>query len=351
LTAATGGDLQKVWIVLATYNGGAFLSEQLGSIRQQSFTGWRLLIRDDGSTDASPALVQQFARLDRRIEILADGESRLGPVGNFSALLTAALGRGAEYVFTCDQDDVWHADKMQEELALMTTAEADEPGGAVLVHTDLAVVDERLNPRHASFMRFQRIRHEPDEPLRTLLVQNFVTGSTCLANRRLLEAALPVPQQAVMHDWWLALCAAALGTIRFFPKTTVLYRQHGGNAVGAGGFWASVNPLQKTWRLSSPAATREFRRLLDQARALRDRLRAVVAAGRQSLTLVDEFCRLFDERLPRLERARRLRALKVRRQEPIRNALLLSRLLLTPGHHYLTPPTEGSLLAPRRNAE
>lgn len=334
MAAAEIDEPRNVWIVLAAFDGADFLPEQLRSVRQQSFAQWRLLIRDDGSTDGSTSLIRQFAREDRRIEILEDGQGRLGPTGNFSTLLAAALERGADYVFSCDQDDVWHADKMQEELALMAAAEADDPTGAVLVHSDLAVVDAHLRPLHSSFMRFQRIWHEEHEPLRTLLVQNFVTGCTCLANRKLLEAALPVPKRAVMHDWWLALCAAGLGRIRFLPATTVLYRQHGGNAVGAGGFWASVNPLRKHWRLASPDAHREFRRLLEQARELRDRLRAV-AASRRSMKLVEDFCRLFDERLPRLERARRLRALKVRRQEPIRNALLLSRLLLTPGDHYL----------------
>jgi len=102
----------------------------------------------------------------------------------------------------------------------------------LLVHSDLQVVDAGLKPISSSFMQYQRIAHE-DDGLRTLLLSNFVTGCTCLLNRQLAELALPIPREAIVHDWWLALCAASAGHIGYIAEPLVKYRQHGANVIGA----------------------------------------------------------------------------------------------------------------------
>jgi hypothetical protein len=103
----------------------------------------------------------------------------------------------------------------------------------LLVHTDLAVVDRRLQPISPSFWRYQNIHPAGRETLNRLLAQNVVTGCSMMLNRALRERALPIPAEACMHDWWLALVAAAFGRITHLPEPTVLYRQHGGNDTGA----------------------------------------------------------------------------------------------------------------------
>ncbi|MGN6391378.1 MAG: glycosyltransferase family 2 protein [Gemmatimonadales bacterium] len=225
-----------LYIVLSSYNGAQYLLEQIESIRGQSLSGWTLTVRDDGSSDDTPALLERLARADHRIRLLEDGRGNLGPAASFGALLEHANTQAADYIALADQDDVWHPDKLERELRLIQALEASTGAShPLLVHSDLEVVDRDLRLVHPSYFRFQRLDESPAEPLRRLLLQNFVTGCTAVMNRALLRLALPIPQ-VVMHDWWLAQCAAALGTLHVLPEATVRYRQHGANAVGSRGF-------------------------------------------------------------------------------------------------------------------
>ncbi len=267
--AAAGVPVSKrsIVIVLATFNGARYLRDQVRSIQDQTVTNWRMLVRDDGSSDDSLRLIRDLAGSDPRIEVLGLlPRQRLGVVRNFNLLLEQAFARGAEAVFLADQDDVWLPDKIERQLRLLDAAQcrhgSDVP---LLIHSDLHVVDKDAEPFRRSFFQLRGLAHVDDDPLRGLMAQNFVTGATVLVNRRLLGLALPVPAEAVLHDWWLALCAATWGRLEFDPVPTVLYRQHGSNLVGAG--------------ISSiPAALRRsrgnFRRGFGQADALLRRVRS-----------------------------------------------------------------------------
>jgi rhamnosyltransferase len=328
--------LPTVWIALGSCQGTAFLDEQLASLRAQTHADWRLLIRDDASTDGSPALLRRFAASEPRAELIEDQRGQLGPAANFGLLLEAACARGAEWVALADQDDVWEPDKLERELACAAAASG---AGPLLVHSDLELVDTELRPLHPSFMRYAGLRHPARAALPTLLVQNFVTGCTCLADRALLEVALPVPARAVMHDWWLALCAAATGRLRCAPGTTVRYRQHAHNRIGALSLAATLDPRRRRHSPFSAEAMREYAATLEQARALRERL-ASLCAGRwgtpraaASLELVSAYCALFERDRGRLARVRGVLQLGVRRQDPLRQLLLLFKLLAAPAEH------------------
>ncbi|MFO0946173.1 MAG: glycosyltransferase family 2 protein [Planctomycetota bacterium] len=317
----------RVVILLGTHNGSAFLGEQIASIQNQSYSEWELWIRDDRSADETPYLLDRFTGEDSRVRRLPDADQRRGAAGNYGDLLAKARDAKADYVFLADQDDVWRPDKIVRTLQVMADVEsnvgADVP---VLVHADLAVTDEKLQVRHPSFMSYQRIRHQRDG-LRTLLVQNFVTGCTCCVNRSLLDLACPLPEDAVMHDWWLALCAAGAGVIEFLPEPHVLYRQHGKNEVGAMGFWTTLNLFRKSWRIASRASLREFLDTVSQSRAFRARVlerRHLFSAT--TIQFVEEYCLLFEPHVGNLERVSGIRRLGVRRQDMVRNLLLTFRL-------------------------
>lgn len=223
---------QTVDILLATYNGATYLSAQLDSLLAQTFTDWRLLVRDDGSTDASPTILADYqAKFPKRITIITGKGQNLGASGNFAELMRQS---DAAYLMFCDQDDVWLQDKIERTMAAMSDLEqlhgADRP---LLVHTDLSVADENLVTVADSLWRFQHSDPVGGTALNRLLVQNAVTGCTVMINRSLRDLALPIPAEAVMHDWWLALAAAAFGVIGHVPASTVRYRQHGANDVGA----------------------------------------------------------------------------------------------------------------------
>ncbi|HEX8670505.1 MAG TPA: glycosyltransferase family 2 protein [Longimicrobium sp.] len=220
-------------ILLAVYNGAEYLPEQLRSLQAQTHGEWRLWVRDDGSTDGSQEVVLAAAAGDARIRPVHGGSGRLGALGGFSWLLEHAGDGQAPYTMFCDQDDVWLPRKIELTLAAMRRAEAElGPGVPVLVHTDLQVVDRGLGVIDPSFWHYQGI--EPDlDGVNRILVQNSVTGCTAMVNRALRERASPVPPDAVMHDWWLALVASSFGRIVPLREATVLYRQHGRNDLGA----------------------------------------------------------------------------------------------------------------------
>ena len=240
VVAIEGG---SVVIAMATYNGARFVSEQIRTIQDQTFRDWVLLVRDDGSHDETTRQISLMAQQDARIRLLEDGRGNQGAIGNFAMLMEAALEEGADYLFFADQDDFWLPEKLSTMLAAMKEMESREKSGTpLLVHCDLAVVDERLKVISESFANYSRLSPATAD-LGVLLCQNQVTGCACLINRRLLELACPVPSEVLMHDWWLALLAAASGKIGFIPLPLVKYRQHGGNVLGA------VSFRQRLWQL------------------------------------------------------------------------------------------------------
>ncbi len=220
-------------ILLTVYNGAEFLPEQLRSLQAQTHRDWRLWVRDDGSTDGTAQLLLAAAAEDARIRPVHAGGGRLGALGGFSWLLEHAGDGQAPYTMFCDADDVWLPGKIEVTLAAMRRAEAESgPGVPVLMHTDLRVVDARLATIDPSFWHFQGIRPELNS-LNRVLNQNTVTGCTAMINRALRERGAPVPAEAVMHDWWLALVASCFGRLVPVPEATILYRQHGRNDTGA----------------------------------------------------------------------------------------------------------------------
>jgi hypothetical protein len=94
------------------------------------------------------------------------------------------------------------------------------------------VVDENLEEIHPSFWRRERIQPESIHRLQLLMGQSVLTGCTAMLNRRLVDLSLRMPEEAEMHDRWVALLVSAMGKSRVLFEPTVLYRQHRGNVVG-----------------------------------------------------------------------------------------------------------------------
>lgn len=221
-----------VQVLLATYNGERFLREQLDSVLSQSGVTVRILAHDDGSSDRTASILNEYARqYAHQVEVLNDGK-RLGSArDNFKHLLCAS---SADYVAFCDQDDVWLPEKLQLSMQAMRrlegTAGAAKP---LLVFTDARVVDESLRTVHASLWHSNNLRDAASPTLASLLTENVVTGCTALLNRPLAMRMRTMPAAAQMHDHWAALLACGLGALQALPQATVLYRQHAANVIGA----------------------------------------------------------------------------------------------------------------------
>lgn len=228
----------RVDILLATYNGERFLSQQIESILQQTYSNFRLIIRDDGSKDGTLQIIHDFIKKDPKRILLIPTRETLGAKSNFSKLMEYS---SAPYVMFSDQDDVWMPHKVELTLQHMLDLEKKHGLHPFLVHSDLVVVNENLKEIHSSFWRYANINPHKALTVNRLLSQNVVTGCTMMVNHLMVDLARPIPPEAFMHDWWIALTAAAFGKIAIVEEPTMYYRQHAKNALGAQKFGSWKN--------------------------------------------------------------------------------------------------------------
>ena len=223
-----------VAILLATYNGEAYLDEQLRSLVAQTYPDISIIIRDDGSSDRTPEIIDDWlARYPEKITALRnDDKQNLGLVRNFATLMEACE---AAYFAFSDQDDIWIPTKIESMLDRLKAVEKKiDQHVPILVHSDLRLVNALGHEIAPSFFEHIGANLPADLRLEHLLFNNVVTGCALIGNRALLDAAMPFPREVEVHDWWLALVAASCGIIETIEWPTVLYRQHGKNVIGAG---------------------------------------------------------------------------------------------------------------------
>lgn len=240
--------MKQIDILLAIYNGSEYIIQQLESIFDQTYQDFHLTIRDNCSQDDTVLLIENFSKSHPGRITLIKGTENLGAKGNFAVLAAQAK---APYIMFSDGDDFWLPNKICDTFALMKQNERDYGiSTPILIHTDLTVVDKNLNVIDKSFWNYSRLNPN-DDSLHRLLVQNIITGCTTLINQPLLKLALPIPKEAVMHDWWIGLVASAFGRIDVLKKPTLLYRQHGKNDTGAKNWKSSKSYLTALKQVSS----------------------------------------------------------------------------------------------------
>lgn len=218
-------------IVMATYNGEEYIKEQLDSIINQTYKSWNLFIHDDGSTDNTLRIINDYIdKYDEKIKLIS-GPKTGGAKNNFFYLMKHV---DANYMMFSDQDDVWLKDKVEKTFHKMKEVEKKNDKKPILVYSDLSVVDENLNvisPKMSEYQKFDM------NNLRTkdFLAENKVTGCTMMINKTLKDYACQAEtyNDIIMHDWWIALLASSTGIIEFISEPLILYRQHGDNSVGA----------------------------------------------------------------------------------------------------------------------
>lgn len=222
----------KVLILLAAYNGEAYIRQMIDSVLNQTHQDLQLILSDDGSKDATAQILADYAEKHPQKVIHYCSGQRFGSAQKHFMHLLSQF-QDAPYIMFCDQDDFWYPDKVQKTLDKMIGTETDREA-PVLVHTDLRVVNGNGEQLASSFCAHSAIDGNRLQ-LNQLLVQNVVTGCTVMINRALAELACRDydTEAMLMHDWWLALLASACGKIVFLSEATMDYRQHGHNSVGA----------------------------------------------------------------------------------------------------------------------
>lgn len=207
-----------VSVAMATYNGEKYLVEQLDSILTQTHPIYEIIIVDDGSSDKTLDILNSYQDKFGNIKVYPNSEN-LGVVKSFERAIMLTSG---DYIALSDQDDVWSNDKIAKLV--------DALGDNLLIHSDILVVDEALQP-------LQKYQFTHKRLTRGLYVDyllfNDVTGCTLLMKRELLDLGLPIPNGVYMHDHYLALIAAFYKRITYLDVQLVKYRQHSSNVVGA----------------------------------------------------------------------------------------------------------------------
>jgi glycosyltransferase involved in cell wall biosynthesis len=219
--------LMNISVAMATYNGARFITEQLASIRGQTLLPQELIISDDGSSDATLTIVEDFSRsAPFQVTILRNGR-RLGFADNF---LSAAEACGCPLVAFADQDDVWLPDKLRRGAQRIV-----EDGSALSMHT-LTVTDSELRP--TGFQWNQGIEY--DAAYNPLQLNPFGTGwgNTMMFRREIANLIVrevrPLQpgnaEHRLSHDTWVYALSAALGRVSHIADPLILYRQHGSAA-------------------------------------------------------------------------------------------------------------------------
>ena len=217
--------MNKIAILMSTYNGEKYISEQIESLQKQTYKEWSLYIRDDGSGDDTIRIIEDFKKKDLRINLIKD-DKNLKPAKSFFTLMNKIE---ADYYFFCDQDDYWLKNKLQIMLHKISRLDNTIPQ---VVYCNLKCVDQNLKFRKYGF----------DDLIGKIsgdgrFIGNDMPGCVMLFNKKtrdLVKEYKPNYDNVTMHDWWVALVAHVFGQIHFIDERLIYYRQHVDNTLGAG---------------------------------------------------------------------------------------------------------------------
>lgn len=208
---AAGGSHPLISIALCTYNGARFLREQLDSLIAQDYSPLEIIVVDDGSTDGTLKILDEYRRRDTRISVYCNPVN-LGFRKNFERAIHLCKG---ELIATCDQDDIWLPDK----LTILEAA----LGNGMLAYCDSELID--ATGRNLNMRASDKLNMYAGSDPKVFAFHNCISGHAMLFRRGLLLHAEPFPDCGY-HDWWLAFVAACVGTITYVDKPLVKYRQH-----------------------------------------------------------------------------------------------------------------------------
>lgn len=212
--------LPLVSVVMCTYNGGQFLAKQLDAVLQQTHPAIEIIVVDDGSTDHTRTILQQYASQHARLKVYLN-EANLGYIRNFEKACGLATG---SYIALCDQDDYWVPEKIEKLLSAI--------GNYPMVYSDSLLCNEQLEPIGKKIS--DAVVCQPFHSCLQQAVFCRVYGHATLIKSSLIKQAVPFPA-VLPHDWWLSFTATLHGGITYFNEPLVWYRQHSNNVFGAVG--------------------------------------------------------------------------------------------------------------------
>ena len=205
-------------VVLISYNGEQYIEQQIQSVLSQSYPRFELIVSDDGSTDGTMGILEEFRKNHENVHVYVnDGVN--GIHGNLTHGLSKTQG---EFIAICDQDDVWDPQKLE---ILSSHLE-----GKSAAYCDSALIDENGHSIGMTMKQFiGGADLNIDSNYKVLLIDNCVSGHAMLFRRELLARVLPF-SELPMYDQQIALVAAASQGVVYADRTMVFHRQHAGNS-------------------------------------------------------------------------------------------------------------------------
>ena len=225
--------MEKIDILLATYNGSKYLSEQIDSLINQTYKNINIIVRDDGSTDNTVEIIEEYEKKDSRVRLLSDNLGNLGFVRNFEELMKNST---SEYLMFSDQDDIWYNDKV--EISYVRMKEVEYIYGKscpILVHTNSRIMNYENQSKKLFILKFSN-----NSLFENSFFNFFVQGSTMIINKFLKIESLPFSKEVYLHDRYLHLITEFIGVRSYIDVPTMDYRQHSNNEIGS-----SVNVIYK----------------------------------------------------------------------------------------------------------
>jgi len=207
----------SISVVLATYNGGRYLREQLDSIAAQTIQPFEIIIQDDCSSDDTIAIVQEYIpRLPIQLE---SNPNNIGYIHNFEMALSKARG---EFIALCDQDDIWEADKLAQLLYHMRENS--------LVYSNSMLIDSNGHSLKQTLSEKLRNRFISTHTPLSFVYDNCVSAHALMFHRSLLPQLFPFPHH-LYFDAWIAANAASANGVKYIDMPLVNYRQHSANTL------------------------------------------------------------------------------------------------------------------------
>lgn len=223
----------KISVALCTYNGEKFLAEQLESIFAQTLPVDEIVICDDCSTDSTVAIIQRFALKFPGIIKLYINQQPVRTVKNFEKAVSLTTG---DYIFLCDQDDVWFSNKVENMIGYML-----KNPNTLLLFANGKLIDEEDKPLESTLWDHwgfdqtakQLWKNHKNAFQNLLYNQNYITGATAVLNKKLRRRAIPIKiPNGYYHDTWFGLHAAAMDGLSYLDESFIKYRIHSAQQVG-----------------------------------------------------------------------------------------------------------------------
>ncbi|PWN60618.1 glycosyltransferase family 2 protein [Chryseobacterium oncorhynchi] len=205
-------------ILMATYNGGSYIENQILSLIGQTYKDWRLLVHDDGSSDETVKIIKRYEKLDSRINLIEDNIKCGGAAQNFLHLLKHS---NADYIVFCDQDDIWMESKL--EVLFNKIKNVNEPFAVycnAYAYNGVKIIADKVS------------LIERDNLENSLFLNSGVQGCSLMFNKQLLDLLRDYPDYIYMHDHYITIGAVAFGKLCYIDESLMLYRQHDNNVTG-----------------------------------------------------------------------------------------------------------------------